>query len=47
VLQNPFVRDPEGALIGHHQGIAGVRDLDPAVCGWRGPAARFTIERVS
>lgn len=44
---NPFVRDPEGALIRHHEGITGVGDLDPAVYGWTGPAARITIERAS
>ena len=43
---NPFVRDPEGALIRHHEGITGVGDLDPAVNGWIGPAARIIIERV-
>jgi hypothetical protein len=37
---NAFVRDPEGALIGPHQGITGVGDLDPAVYGWQGPVAR-------
>lgn len=44
---NAFVRDPEGALIGPHQGITGVGDLDPAVYGWKGPVAQITIERVS
>jgi hypothetical protein len=43
---NPFVRDPEGELIRMHSGIEGVGDLDPAVWGWEGPAARITIERV-
>jgi hypothetical protein len=43
---NPFVRDPEGELIRVHSGIEGVGDLDPAVWGWEGPAARITIERV-
>jgi hypothetical protein len=33
---NPFVRDPEGALIDHHEGINGVGDLDSAVDGWTG-----------
>jgi Spondin_N len=28
---NPFVRDPEGALIGRHEGITGRGDLDPAL----------------
>lgn len=41
---NPFVRDPEGDLIRHHQGITGVGDLDPAVYDWSGPAARITVE---
>ncbi|MGH3093654.1 MAG: spondin domain-containing protein [Gaiellaceae bacterium] len=44
---NAFVRDPEAALIGPHQGITGVGDLDPAVYGWKGPVAQITIERVS
>jgi hypothetical protein len=44
---NPFVRDPEGALIRMHPGIAGVGDLDPAVYGWEEPVAKITIERVS
>ena len=44
---NAFARDPEGALIGPHQGITGVGDLDPAVYGWKGPVAQITIERVS
>jgi hypothetical protein len=43
---NPFVRDPEGAVIAHHPGVLGVGDLDPAVYGWQGPVARITIERV-
>jgi Spondin_N len=42
---NPFVRDPEGALIGPHAGITGVGDLDPAVFGWPEPVARITIAR--
>ena len=42
---NPFVRDPEGALIRPHTGITGVGDLDPAVYGWTEPAARITITR--
>jgi Spondin_N len=44
---NPFVRDPEGALIRPHDGIAGVGDLDPAVYDWPEPAARITIARAS
>ncbi|MDQ4018932.1 MAG: spondin domain-containing protein [Actinomycetota bacterium] len=43
---NPFVRDPEGALVRKHPGIQGGVDLDPAVYGWSGPVARITIERV-
>ncbi|MGH3029653.1 MAG: spondin domain-containing protein [Gaiellaceae bacterium] len=43
---NAFVRDPEGELIRMHPGIEGTGDLDPAVWGWEGPAARITIERV-
>jgi hypothetical protein len=43
---NPFVRDPEGALIAPHPGIAGVGDLDPAVYNWTGPAVKITVELV-
>jgi hypothetical protein len=43
---NPFVRDPEGALIQPHPGLTGIGDLDPAVYGWDDPAAKITIERV-
>jgi hypothetical protein len=43
---NPFVRDPEGALIAMHPGILGIGDLDPAIYGWAGAAARITIERM-
>jgi hypothetical protein len=28
-----------------HGGITGVGDLNPAVYGWTGPAARIAIER--
>jgi hypothetical protein len=42
---NPFVRDPEGALIGPHEGITGRGQLDPAAYDWNGPAARITIQR--
>ena len=42
---NPFVRDPEGAVIRHHEGIAGRGDLSPAAYGWAGPVARVTVER--
>jgi len=44
---HPFVRDPEGALIGPHEGITGRGDLPAAVYNWHGPAARITIERIS
>jgi hypothetical protein len=44
--ENPFVRDPEGALIGPHEGITGRGDLDPALYDWPEPAARITIQRV-
>jgi hypothetical protein len=43
---NPFVRDPEGALIAPHPGITGVGDLDPAVYGWTEPVAKITVERI-
>jgi hypothetical protein len=43
---NPFVRDPEGALIRPHEGITGAGDLAPALYDWPEPAARITIERV-
>ena len=43
---NPFVRDPEGALIAPHAGITGAGELDPAVYGWDEPVARITIERL-
>lgn len=43
---NPFVRDPEGALIAPHAGITGTGELDPAVYGWDEPVARITIERL-
>jgi spondin N len=43
---NPFVRAPEGNLIGMHEGITGRGQLDPAKYDWDGPAASITIERV-
>jgi Spondin_N len=43
---NPFVRDPEGALIAPHPGITGIGDLDPAVYNWTGPAVKITVELV-
>jgi hypothetical protein len=42
---NPFVRDPEGAVIRMHGGIKGVGDLRPAVYGWSDPVARIRIAR--
>ncbi|MGH2921283.1 MAG: spondin domain-containing protein [Gaiellaceae bacterium] len=42
---NPFVRDPEGAVIRMHGGIKGVGDLSPAVYGWSDPVARIRIAR--
>jgi hypothetical protein len=44
---NAFVRDPEGALIGPHEGISGRGELSPALYDWEGAVARFAIERVS
>jgi hypothetical protein len=44
---NAFVRDPEGELIRHHDGITGVGDLSPALYDWNDPVARIAIERVS
>jgi len=44
---NPFVRDPEGALIAPHEGITGRGQLSPALYDWNGAAARITIDRVS
>jgi Spondin_N len=42
----PFVRDPEGEVIRMHEGITGRGELNPAVYGWQGAAARITIERL-
>jgi Spondin_N len=39
-----FARDPEGNVIRMHPGITGIGDLDPAVWGWQGPAAKVTVE---
>jgi hypothetical protein len=44
---NPFVRDPEGALIGPHEGITGRGDLSPGTYDWNGPVARISVERTS
>jgi hypothetical protein len=44
---NAFVRDPEGQLIRHHEGISGTGDLDPAKYDWTDPVAHIAIERVS
>lgn len=41
---SPFVRNPEGAVIAMHPGIAaGVGDLTPETHGWTGPVARITV----
>jgi hypothetical protein len=45
--ENAFVRDPEGELIRHHQGILGVGDLNPALYDWNDPVAQIEIERIS
>lgn len=42
---NHFVRDPEGALIGMHEGITGRGDLSPALYDWNGPVARIQVSR--
>jgi hypothetical protein len=39
------VRDPEGELIRHHEGITGRGQLPPALYDWNDPVARITIER--
>ena len=44
---NAFVRDPEGALIGPHEGITGQGELSPALYDWNGSAARIAVERIS
>ncbi len=45
---HPFARDPEGALIRHHDGIiADVGDLGPDEYGWDGAVARIVIARDS
>jgi hypothetical protein len=42
---NPFVRDPEGAVVRMHPGIKGVGDLAPGTYGWRDPVVRIRIVR--
>lgn len=39
----------EGGVISHHQGVAGIDDLDPALHGWdtSAPVAQISVERVS
>jgi len=44
---NPGVRVPENKRVRTHDGIRGGGDLDPAVWGWSGPAAKVTITLVS
>jgi len=46
VGNNPFMRDPEGAVITHHAGVQGGADLDPEVHGWDEPVAKITIEKI-
>ncbi|RMH64719.1 MAG: hypothetical protein D6677_04140 [Calditrichaeota bacterium] len=43
---SPHVRVPTSEPIHLHGGIQGVGDLDPAIYGWDGPAARITVTRV-
>ncbi|MDX2382262.1 MAG: spondin domain-containing protein [Acidimicrobiia bacterium] len=44
---NPGVRDPEGGVIRHHDGLVGrPGGIDPEVYGWDDPVARITVERV-
>ncbi len=44
---HPFVRAPEGGVVGSHAGIVGTPGgLDPAVYGWDDPVARITIEKI-
>jgi hypothetical protein len=43
---NPFVRHPEGGVVAHHPGIAGVGDLAPGEYDWNGPVATITVERI-
>jgi hypothetical protein len=40
-----FVRDPEGQLIRHHEGITGRGQLSPALYDWNDPVARIEIVR--
>jgi len=42
-VSNPALA--EGGVIGHHQGIQGTDDLDPAIHGWTDPVARIKVER--
>ena len=42
---NPFVRDPEGAVIRMHGGITGVGDLSPGTYDWSDPVVRIDIVR--
>lgn len=44
---SPGVRDPEGDVIRHHEGLLGQSgEIDPAVYGWDGPVAHIVIERI-
>ena len=43
----PGVRDPEGDVIRHHEGLVGrPGGIDPATYGWDDPVARIVVERV-
>lgn len=37
----------EGGVVRHHDGIAGIADLVPAIHGWQGPVARIEVTRVN
>jgi hypothetical protein len=43
---SPGVRDPEGDVIRHHDGLGQSDGIDPAVYGWDGPVAHIVVERV-
>lgn len=43
---NAGVRDATSDPIAAHDGILGGADLDPALWGWTGPAAKIVVERV-
>ena len=44
---SPGVRDPEGDVIRHHEGLVGqAGGIDPATYGWNDPVAHIVIERI-